>query len=61
MVDVEIFLSKGEVHIFKKRIFSERGEVAELKDIGRAGELVELLKKYRYPVVIYEYYKSFIV
>lgn len=54
VVDVEIFLSKGEVHIFKKRIFSERGEVAELQDIGRVWELAELLKKYEYPVVIYE-------
>ena len=31
MVDVEIFLSKGEVHIFKKRIFSERGGGSGIK------------------------------
>ena len=54
VVDVEVYLLKGEVRIFEKGVFLARAETAKLKDIGRAGELVELLKKYGYPVVIYE-------
>ena len=49
-----MFLSKGEVCIFKKGIFSNKSETARLKDIGRGEELVELLKKYEYPVVVHK-------
>ena len=54
VVDIEVFLSKGEVCIFKKGIFSNKSETARLKDIGRGEELVELLKKYEYPVVVHK-------